>query len=1090
MIAGSLRWFIDRPAVANLLAMILLLGGLFAIPNTRQETLPNVPLERIGIVSSLPGAAPQMVEQRLCMPIETAVYGVEGISGLRSESREGRCSITVDVMEGFKSSEVRDAMAARVDGMTQLPPDASRPRVEEVVFRNRVARLLLAGEASPLELHRTAWQIRSRLLADPAITDVVLEGLPEREIAIELDRQNLHRYQLTFDEVAEAIRRHVGRVTGGLLRESGSSALLQTGDPVSRAADYGLIPVRRDAGGERLHLEQVASIHDGFSRDAMASWLDGQPAVALDVYLAGGQNVLDIADAVSQLADRVGNELAAQGRFRLLLWEDDADQYRQRTSLLRSNALQGLLMLIVVLGVFLGLRLAVWVGAGIPVAMLGACMILPLAGESFNTISLFAFILVLGIVLDDAVIVGESCEQQVRRQGPTADAIEAGTRRVAGPIVGAVITTMLAFSPMLFLPGPEGEFMRVVPLVAMTILALSLVECLWILPAHLRQAAAMPPGRSERFSHGVNQRLDGWIESRLPVLLAVLTRWRYTVLAGFAGLFFISLALLHSGWLSVSMFSHVEGDKVVADVTFPEGSSSQQVLAAVQQLQASARALADELAAERGRPAIGSILVEQGRRDNYSTAYDPNAHLRGRVTLQLLGDGDAPAPTALAQRWQQLQPAIHGATSLRFHSSLNEIRPDIHINLFHDDLDVLEAMGHTLAAQLGQLEGVYNVANSMASRFTEVDIRLYASAQAQDIAAEQVGRQVQSAFQGLEVDRLPQGDHDVPVMLRLPAEQTRHFWHLEQLPITLADGTVAPLDALARLDIHRSPAVIGHFDRQRSVTVTAYVDERQTSPGRVMGYLQDSLLAELPQLWPGAHWGEAGKPVAVAEFLRYLLVAYGIAIVAMFFVMTLMFGNYIQPLLVLLAIPFGMVGAILGHGLLGQGMTLWSVVGIVAVSGVVVNDNLVLIDRINHYRGEQVSPRAAVAAALKERFRPIMLTTLTTFLAVAPLAFETSTQAAFLVPMAISLGFGVLFASIVTLLLVPALYLTGVAIGQGAQGRFIRPLPSDSVEQAYGWGLRAASGATNPYQDEVLRASWEAGMLDQGAGQAPAGQAP
>lgn len=1076
----SIRWFVDRPAVANLLALILILGGLLAIPQTRQETLPNVPLERIGIVATLTGAAPGVVEQRLCTPLETSIYSLEGLSDVRSESREGSCSITVDVVEGYQPQDVRDRIAARVDTLNSLPPDASRPQVEEVVFRNRVARLLLAGNASPRDLHRLAWSMRDRLLKQPAITEVELEGLPKREMSIDVSRQNLYRYQLSFSELSDAIQTQAGRVTGGLLRTPESNALIQSGAQLADADGYRRIPVRESAGGETLLLDQVAVVTDGFERNAMAAWLNGQPAVALDVYRTGDQSVVAIADSVHAFIDA---EQLPDG-MQLVLWDDGSRQYQDRSGLLRDNALQGLLLLVIVLGVFFGLRLSLWVGLGIPVAMLGACIVLPLVGESFNTISLFAFILVLGIVVDDAVIVGESCEQQVRRDGATTDAVFEGVRRVAGPITVAVLTTMIAFLPMLFLPGPEGEFMRVVPLIAIVILAFSLMESLWILPAHLRHAVMLKPTRSERFSAGVNRRFDNVVNTRLLPVLGVVMDLRYTMLTIFAGLFMVSLALIHSGWLTVSMFSSVEGDKVMADVTFPEGTSAKRVLSVVSSLQASAESLASGIAAEVDEPVIRDVYAEQGHSNNYSTAHDAGRHLRARVTLALNALPGHPGAAQIAARWREAQGDISGAASVQFHSSLNQVKPDIHINLYHDDLAQLDDISQQLQRTLNDVDGVYEVANSMASEFSEIDIQIRPGARLGGMNEAQLGQQVNAAFHGTEVDRLPQGDHDVPVMLRLPAGQSDSLWHLEKLPITLTDGSVAPLDALAALERRVTPAVINHYDRRRNATLTAYVDQSITSSGQVMGYLAQDFLAELPDNWPGASWAQAGKPMAIAEFVRYLSVAYVVALLAMFFVLTMMFGNYWQPMLILLAIPFGMVGALLGHALLGIGLTLWSIVGIVAVSGVVVNDNLVLISRINELSSQVKTPREAIMAALRERFRPIMLTTLTTFVAVAPLAFETSIEARFLVPMAISLGFGVLFASVITLLMVPSMYLVvgDVAVFVQHQRALWRGNSElDSVEQAYRAGAQSTSvrrSARNPYSDEVLRASWEAGLLD------------
>lgn len=1075
----SIEWFTRNPAVANLLALLLLVGGFLAIPQTRQETLPNLPLDRIGVVAKLQGASPEVIEQTLCSPLETALYTIEGIDNIRSESREGLCSITVDVVEGYDSGEVRNRMAARVETLNTLPPDAEEPVVEEAVYRNRVARLLVVADAKPRALHQVAWQLRDQLLDHPAIVDVELEGLPAREVALEVTREDLYRYDLTFAGVADAISRNLGRASGGMLRGSTANSLILSGETVTNPEDYRDVTVRRTEDGERLELGDFAFVRDGFTRDAMAAWFNGRPAVALDVYRIGDQDVVETAEAVHRFV----RDATLPRDMELILWRDDSRQYRDRSDLLWKNALQGLIMLILLLALFFGLRLSAWVGLGIPVAMVGACVILPLTDFSFNTISLFAFILVLGIVVDDAVIVGESVDDQARRLGPGIDAVLEGVRRVALPITVAVVTTAIGFLPMMFLPGPEGDLMRVVPVVAITVLALSLVESLWILPSHLAHSMSRSQAVSGKFSQRVNRWFDGQIRRRILPFMGAALNARVMVLLLFLSMFGVCVALLHSGWLSVTFQSQVTGNKVMVDVEFPPGTSSQRVLRATETLQGSAQSLRSTLEKDHGEAIVDDIYVEQGRRNNHSTAHDPGAYLRARVTVAMVG-GDLPVtPDQVREQWRRLQPEIAGAVSMRFHSTINRVLPDLHVNLYHPDLDRLEEMSQALERELREIAGVFEVANGMSSRFSEINLAVRPGARLGGLTEAELGNQVQSAFQGIVVDQLPQGDHDVPVVLRLPAEQSNSLGHLEQLPIRLSDDSVAPLVALAEPQRRDRPAVIQHYDRNRSVSVTAYVDTRLTSPGRVMAFLEEGFLAELDQQWPGARWSVAGKPISITKFVNHLTVGYGAALLAMFFVLTMMFGRYWQPLLILMAIPFGMVGAFLGHMLLGFELTLWSIIGVVAVSGVVINDNLVLIDHANHLRPRYETQREALLEALAGRIRPIMLTTLTTSLAVAPLAFETSPQAAFLVPMAISLGFGVLFASLTTIFMVPSMIMIAedvVKLMRRARARGHTVSERDSVEEAYRVGVQAADSGhqENPYKNEVLRASWEAGVSD------------
>jgi len=1022
----SIDWFVANPAVANLLMVALLLGGFLAIPNTRQETLPNVPLDRIGIYVNYPQATPETVESLVCTPLENAVDDVEGGTELISEAQEGLCTVQLDVLEGYETGQVIEHIRTRMDALDTLPEGTGQPRVQEFIVRNRVARLLLDGALPRADLYRLAHSVRRDLLADPVISSVDVENLPPREISAAVNRSDLYRYDITLEDIAAAAGQGTRRVAGGLLRSDRDEWMLETGRQPRDETAYGNLVIRQSEEGDLLRLGDVARIEDGFSRDTLAAWLDGQPTVALDVYRMGRQNVLSVAGAVqSYLA---GADLP-EG-VRLSLWSDDARQFRDRSSLLWRNALQGLVLLTLLLGVFLTLRLAGWVALGIPVCMVGACIALPLMGESFNTISLFAFILVLGIVVDDAVIVGESVDQ-CRRQGLQGRAAAvAGAHRVSRPLLFAVLTTLVAFAPLLFLPGPEGALMRVIPIVSIAILLLSLVESLWILPAHLahQRPAKGCLARSETLAARVNDGLESWLARQARPVLRACLRWRYVLILAFLGVFVFCLALVHSGWLTMVLFSRVQGDRVVAEAVFPQGTGEQRLRDAVDALEKSGGRLARGLADTDGGVSVARVFAEQGVRRKVSNARDPGARYRVRVSLALeIPDGATPGltPRELAARWRDLHGAVPDALSLKFHANLMTVKPDIHINLFHPDLTRLQTLSERLALQLERTQGVHEVANSAQARRTVVDINLREEGRLAGLRTEQLGAQVRNAFHGIELDRWFERTQEVPVMLRLAFSDSRSLEDLARLPVRLPDGDITQLGAVAEVSRRLSPASINHYDTRRNATVSAYVDERVTSPTRVMAELRASVLDPMTAQDADADWDVAGKPAAIERFLDRLSISYLVALGLIFFLLTVLFGGYGQPLLVMMAIPFGMVGAFLGHFLLGYSLTLWSLVGVIAVSGVVVNDNLVLIDGINRLRSEGLAFSEAIIAGASDRLRPILLTSLTTFAGVAPLMLETSAQARFLIPMAIALAFGVLFATLVSLLLVPCLMAAG-----------------------------------------------------------------
>ncbi len=1076
----SIDWFARKPAVANLLMLMLLAAGVAALQYTRQETLPNVPLDRIGINVTWPQATPRAVENMVCAPVENAIHGVEGTTALKSEAREGGCSLQVDVREGHETRQVLEAVRARLESVDSLPAEASRPRAKELVVRNRVARLILSGELSEADLHRLAHRVREDLLAKDVISSVDVENLPDREMTVGVQRADLYRFGLTFEEIARSARRGVDRIAGGLLRSDRGEFLLEAGQRPNTAAEFGQVPIRQGERGDILRLGDVASVRDGFSRDGMKAWYDGRPAVALDVFRVGSQNVLEVAQAVKTY--RADASLPPGAELRV--WQDDAQRFRERSGLLQRNAVQGLILLTLVLAVFLSARLAGWVALGIPVAMIGACVVLPLAGASLNTISLFAFILVLGIVVDDAVIVGESIDLARRRGLAGTDAGIAGAREVARPIFFAVLTTALAFAPMLFLPGPEGALMQVIPLVVIAILVLSLLESLWILPAHLsrRPTPSRWLDRQDRFSQRINDRLEDKLDQWFRPLLRFALRWRYVLIAAFSGLVLFCLALVHSGWLTMVLFSRVEGDRVMAEVVFPQGVAVDRIRSEVHELRDSASELAEQLEKETGESIIQHVFAEQGVRQKVSNASDPVARHRIRVSLAL-PEGEIPMRArTIAQRWRETHGGVADALSVQFHASLMRVKPDIHVNVYHPDLAVLDEISRKVALHLQRFRGVHEVSNSLNAQRTVIDIELLPAGRQAGLDADSLGRQVQRAFHGVELDRLHRDGREVPVMLRLADSDSRTLEDLARLPVTLPSGERTMLEAVGELHSRDTPAMISHYDRRRNATLTGFVDERVTSPREVMAALEAGPLAELMQQYPEASWGVAGKPEAIQRFLDYLNTSYLLALAAIFFVLTVLFGSWGQPVLVMIAIPFGLVGAFLGHFALDYRITLWSLVGVIAVSGVVVNDNLVLLDRINQLRASGHRLREAVEEAAVRRFRPIMLTTLTTFAGVTPLMLETSAQARFLIPMAVSLAFGVLFATLISLVLVPALTMVSSDLGRRWQDlRLGTPSEHDSVDRAYRQGCRAGHywhEAANPYANEVLQSAWDAGFRD------------
>ena len=1088
-----IRWFVNNPAVANLLMVMLIAIGLYAIPHTRQETLPNVPMDRVNIVAPMPQATPETAERLLCTPIENALYSVEGITEIMGAAYEGLCTIRMDVQEGYVTREVLEEVKSVVGALDSLPADALPPQITELVVRNRVARVLLTGDQDDLTLYREAHALRQKLFRSGVISVVDIENLPAREVRIAVTRDDLRRHEINLRDMATALERSSDAIGSGVLRNSSGDLMLETGREPVYADDFLDMAVRRDGPGHTLRVRDLAEVHDGFTEDEIAAWYNDKPAVSLDVYRVGNQQVLEVVEEVRRHVDASDINDSLQ----LVLWQDDAEQFRSRFELLKSSAVQGLIILGILLCLFLGLRLAFWVALGIPVAMLGAMMILPITGESINTISLFAFILVLGIVVDDAIIVGESIHE-VHREGKTGkEASIEGAQRVARPIFYAVMTTLIAFAPMLFLPGAEGVLMRVIPLVAMTILTLSLVESLFILPSHLGgESKRRWPGELffEKLSLSVNNRLDTWMAGIYRPAMTRILQWRAVVVAIFFALFAFCIMLVHSGWLSMVLFSKVEADQVVAEVVFPQGTATDNIREQLVRLRASAEQLVvDQGGVGAPDSDIQQVFAEQGVSQKISNARDPDAPYRVRVSLKLHPESGMSA-SEVARKWRDANGEIVGATSVRFDYNLMPTTADIYINLFHEDLDVLQRMASELQWLLSGYQGVHEVSNNLAAQREIMEVILRPAALDLGLTQEYLALQVRDAFHGIEIDRLAEQDREVPVLLKLAQSDANTLWDLESLPVRLPSGEWAPLAVLAELRVRQSPAMISHYMRDRNAAITAMVDAHVVSTGQVMSSLREDFLDDIASQYPGASWGIAGKPKSVKEFTDYLGNAYLIALFGIFFLLTVLFANYAQPVLVMSAIPFGIVGAFVGHFLLGHDFTLWSLVGVVAVSGVVVNDNLVLLDCVNQNRQRGMTLFEAVVDAGATRFRPIMLTSLTTFAGMAPMIIDNSVESRFLVPMAVSLAFGVMFATLVSLILVPSLML--LAADAREQGRLLlgmlaqrwskrhepRPQQDDSPATAYRlgcWARRHRPDMTNPYVKPEQWSAWEAGMADQ-----------
>ncbi|MGK0404786.1 MAG: multidrug efflux pump subunit AcrB/ribosome modulation factor [Oleispira sp.] len=1082
----SIQWFVNNPVAANLFMFAIFVLGLISIPDTRMELIPNVSLERIGIQTVLPGATVETVEATICKPLEQRIYDIPGTLDLTSTAYEGLCSITLDVAAGFITKDILDEVKNRIQNSDTLPKDASLPEIKELNVRNRVAKLILSGDSNYPDLAKIMRKIRGDLLEFENISIIDLENIKQSKIEINVPSHNLEKYDITFSQINILIQQQSGQLPGGLLKTQEGNVLITSNEIRESSEDFENIVILSNSDGAEIKLRDIATITDNrYSQENQASF-DNKPAVSIDIYRIGDQNIMDIAKSLNIYISNA----QIPDNMQLHIWQDDSKHFKSRINLLLDNALTGLLLLFTVLLLFLNARLSFWVSLGIPVSFFGSLFLMPFFDVSINVISLFAFILVLGIVVDDAVVVGESVHQQNQLGNYGREGALEGTYQVYKPIFFAIATSIVAFLPLLFLPGPEGKLMQAIPIVVILTLIFSLLESIYILPAHLsgnKPASNKNPNILVRVQNSFSHNLDRFIDKIYQPLLIKSLNNKGLVIISFSLIFIIFMVVVSTGWMRIALFSAIEADVVVANISFPEGSPRDKTKAAIKQLIAAANQLKKETN-QNSSPTILHVYSVIGPKNKISNL-DLNKNLdhNAQVTLELSTSKTRQhSGQELINRWRELTGSITDIEDLKFSASLNPAKPDINIEFSGYNLTQLTSAADQLKEILAEYDGSYDIRDSVSSAKQQANIELKDNATALDLSLEQVLSQVHRAYQGSEVQNIQTQDDEISVWLGLPEDERSSMWYLENLPIKLASDQYVSLSSIANIEYQPARNQIKRYEQQRIISVSAYVDSQKNSIPHIKKELQEFKLDKIINNHPGIRWNTAGQQKSIASFLKILTKGYLIAILVMYLMMAILFASYSQPLLVLFAIPFGLLGSLVGHLCLNLELTLWSFVGMVAVSGVVVNDNLVLMNYINQQREQGQAVFVAVCDAGKKRFRPILLTSLTTFIGLTPLILETSIQAKFLIPMAVSLAFGVLFATFISLLLVPASYLLldqWLTLSSNSINKMRRKKNTmDLVEQAYQQGFQQGSSSnkkkTSPYRDDVLDSSWEAGWQD------------
>lgn len=1023
MTKGPVAWMAGHTVTANLLMFALLVGGLFAAFRVKQEVFPDLQLDQVQISVAYPGASPEEVEKGVVLVIEESVQGLDGVEEVRASAKEGMGSVTVKALEGANTQKLFQDVQNEIERITSFPEEAEQPQITLLVAQRQVLKLLVYGDLSYNTLRGYAEDMRDELIQSDAITKVEINGVPGYEVAVEIPQENLRRYNLTLDQVAAIIRAGSLELPGGRIKSDGGDILIRVDERRDWAREFIRLPIITGDGGGVVYLGDIATVTESFADDDLYAFYEGQPAVRLEVFRVGDETPVSVSDAVKAFQQEWAQSLPDS--VKTVLVDDRSVVFKQRFELLARNGLIGLVLVLVLLGLFLEIRLAFWVAMGIPISFLGTFIVMPLFGTTLNMVSMFAFIISLGIVVDDAIVVGENIYKYHQRGLSFLQAAIKGAREVALPVTFSVLTNIVAFLPMSFVPGTMGKVFKVIPVVVISAFAISLIESVFILPAHLghqKEKASLFKGL-----HHFQQKFSRWFMRMVQKIYGPILEWsihhRYVTSALAVGMLIITIGYMRSGRIGAEIFPKVESDFAVCTVTLPIGSPLDQTRSVVREVTAAAHRVAATL--PEGQQLDGiytSIGYSSSSRDAGSKS--TGGHVAEVMVYLVDPEIRAMGTEQFVRSWRQQVGELPGLESILFQSDAGGpgAGSSIDIGLTHRDLNVLQQAGEELAAELAVYSQVSDINDGFLPGKKQLDFKLTPLGRELGLTVQSVASQLRGSYYGAEALRQQRGRNEVKVMVRLPeAERQSEFDLIEKVLLTPTGEEVLLRDAVT-IERGRSYTNISRLDGRRIIQVTANVTPQRDAEN-IMAQIKAEVLPNLVQKHTGLSYTFEGKMKDMADSMKALGLGLLAAVVVVYVLLAIPFNSYLQPLIIMVSIPFGIVGAVIGHVVMEYSLSMMTMFGVVALSGVVVNDSLVLIEFANREREKGRSSHVAIHAAGILRFRPIMLTTLSTFFGLAPMILEKSMQAKFLVPMAISLGFGILFATLITLILVPSLYM-------------------------------------------------------------------
>lgn len=1020
-----IEWFARNEVAANLLmVLVLFLGVSAATKRIPLEVFPSFDPGIVNISMVYRGSTPIEVEEAVVVRIEEAIHDLQGIKQIRSVAREGSASVRVELETDVDPREMLDDIKNRVDAIPTFPDETERPIYQIERWEGEVISVVVSGDIPERALRAQGELIRDEISLLPGITQVDLQSVRPYEVSIEVAEHTLDRYGLTFDSIVQAVRRSSIDLPAGSIKTQTGEVLLRTKAQAYDKRDFENIVVLRRPDGTQLRMADVAEVIDGFEENPVYSLFNGKPAVFIQVYRVGNQSAIEIGQTVRDYIEE--RRVRMPHGVDLSYWDDDSKIVKNRLGTLLKTAWQGAILIFVILTLFLRLSVALWVCVGIPVAFTGALALMPELGVTLNIMSLFAFILVLGIVVDDAIVTGENIYTHLQHSSdPTQSAIK-GTQEIAVPVTFGVLTTVVAFMPLLMVEGRRGDIWAQIPLIVIPVLLFSLVESKLILPAHMKH---VKPGSPRRWGLGkLQQKVADGLERFIhmvyrPTLERALAH-RYLTAAFFIGICFIIMSIVISGRIGFTFFPRIESETMRVSLVMPEGTSAPVTIGHIKHMQRIAEQMRDEyIDPETGQSIVEDIMASIGWSEGAAGGTGrPNI---GNLRIRLVPREERSSelrPTEFISEFRSRVGQIPGAKELNYRAEIGRFGDPIDIQLEGLDFDVLTEVADKLKARLASYPGVFDILDSFQEGKPELKLKLKPEAELLGVSTQDLGRQVRDAFFGAEAQRIQRGREDVRVMVRYPGDERHSAVSLQSMRIRTPGGARIPFSSVADVETGLGYASIERVDRQRIVNVRADLDKDLGNVGEIVADLT-AYLDELIVRYPRVNYsvqGELREQQEANESTRFGVIFILFAIYTM---LAIPFRSYVQPLIVMAVIPFSVVGAVAGHMIMGLNLSMMSLFGMLALGGVVVNDSLVLVDWINRRVREGIPIQQAVRRGGVARFRPILLTSLTTFGGLAPLMLEKSTQAQFLIPMAVSLGWGILFATFLTLFLIPSIYL-------------------------------------------------------------------